>query len=384
MTASSSPSRRLKAGRSSRGWSSFIRFIISWMLTRGFWETLGSGAASAPLFRPELEAPPTCVLLAGAAPAAGCGAMVAAVAPAGCGATPSCGRMLVAVGVAIAVGGASSWLRLKSACRFRHSSVCFFGLPGRRCSARSSSQAAQSGVGVHAMCCLTSGSWSAAQGTHTMASMSPLSQCISSGRRFTVRTLITPAGQPTRCSFVTVERPSQMPSSHLLASLPLSSMILRASTLSPNCSRGELYLVMCSSSNGVRPEVRTAKRFMTNAPCRTIHGRIGDLVLMVIFKDLSNIALIVLTMPSTRRTVFSAMPFDWCEPAGLVLVISCVWISLLSLDQSRCTASAQLLMAGSPSVCNVMRGYPSSFRKALPNRTANGSGPFLITAPAPA
>ncbi len=40
------------------------------------------------------------------------------------------------------------------------------------------------------------------------------------------------------------------------------------------------------------------------------HSR-EDLGMMVIFKIRSNVTLMVFTMPSTRRTVFSAIPIDW-------------------------------------------------------------------------
>ncbi len=64
----------------------------------------------------------------------------------------------------------------------------------------------------------------------------------------------------------------------------------------------------------------------------------------------------------------------------LVLVIRWVWNQLLPLGHLRCTASARLLITGSPSVCKTILGYPISFRKALPAFTAKGYGPFLFTA----
>ena len=80
-----------------------------------------------------------------------------------------------------------------------------------------------------------------------------LSHLSVSGRRFTVRALITPVRVPTSYPFVPVDRPSQMPRSHDEPSLPSWAPDSFARTASPKLSNALWNLLMVNPSTGVVP-----------------------------------------------------------------------------------------------------------------------------------
>ena len=94
-----------------------------------------------------------------------------------------------------------------------------YGLPRRLTQELSSSDALHSGVGTQPASSLATGP-SFNQGTKFIASYNSRSHLNVSGRIFTVRALITPVRVPTRCSFVLVDLPTQMPRSHEKPSVP--------------------------------------------------------------------------------------------------------------------------------------------------------------------
>ena len=135
------------------------------------------------------------------------------------------------------------------------------GLPRRSTPELSSPHALHPGVGTQPAPGLATGP-SINQGTKFIASCNSRSHLNVSVRLFTARALVTPVRVPTRCSFVLVDLPSQMPRSHDEPSLPSWAPDSFARTASPKLSNGRWNLLMVNSSKGVLPLDRTTNRFL--------------------------------------------------------------------------------------------------------------------------
>ena len=91
-----------------------------------------------------------------------------------------------------------------------------------------------------------------------------------------------------------------------------------------------------------------------------IQPKIGCVAVILHLNVSLNSAVIVRTKPSTFFTAASASPFDAWLPGGDCLIEICVMMSFTSRLRSLTKARANAMMGFSPSVCKMVRGYPSS------------------------